>query len=67
MYLGIDISKLKEKKAYHTAKEISQQPNVWIESIKNMSEKSKEIKEFKDKFLQGQEHQLLQVRYVHHT
>ncbi len=51
MYLGIDISKLKEKKAYHTAKEISQQPNVWIESIKNMSEKSKEIKEFKDKFL----------------
>ncbi|WP_122638887.1 MULTISPECIES: SIS domain-containing protein [unclassified Romboutsia] len=51
MYLGIDISELKDKKAYHTAKEISQQPDVWVESIKNMSKKSNEIKQFKENFL----------------
>lgn len=51
MYLGIDISKLKENNAYHTAKEISQQPSVWVESIKNISKINNEIRQFKNKFL----------------
>ena len=51
MFLGMDKTLLESKKAYHTAKEISQQPQVWIKSIEIMSTNKDKIKKFKDRFL----------------
>ena len=51
MFLGIDKDSLEVQKGIYTAKEINQQPRVWIESINSMKSKRDEIKSFKDKFL----------------
>ena len=51
MFLGIDKDSLEVQKGLYTAKEINQQPRVWIESINSMKSKINEIKNFKDKFL----------------
>lgn len=44
--LGIDTETLKVCKGLNTAKEISQQPSVWVESIKNLYDNKYDIKKF---------------------
>lgn len=45
-YLTIDISTLRDKNAYWTAKEISQQPKVWRQAASNIQENIDEINSF---------------------
>ena len=51
MFLGIDKESLEAQKGLYTAKEINQQPRVWIESVNRMKLKKDEIIKFKQKFL----------------
>lgn len=48
--LGIDLETLKSCKGLNTAKEIAQQPSVWIEAINNLYDNKEAIKNFIDKF-----------------
>ncbi|WP_206483433.1 SIS domain-containing protein [Thalassotalea sp. G2M2-11] len=45
-YLTIDVANLKEKNAYWTAKEISQQPKVWREAQANVTKHKEAISAF---------------------
>ncbi|MBN2347976.1 MAG: SIS domain-containing protein [Bacteroidales bacterium] len=47
-YLGIPIVELAGKGAVNTAKEISQQPELWLSVLNELDEKRKEIKDFID-------------------
>ena len=46
MFLGIDKESLEVQKGLYTAKEINQQPRVWIESMNRMKLKKDEIIKF---------------------
>lgn len=45
-YLGFSFDELSEKKAYWTAREISQQPNCWKKAVEIVKEKRAEIDDF---------------------
>lgn len=47
-YLGIPIVELSGKGAINTAREISQQPELWLSVLNEVSKKRKEIKDFID-------------------
>ena len=47
-YLGISAAELSAKGAINTAKEISQQPEVWLSILNSIDKKRKEIKSFTD-------------------
>jgi len=50
--LNIDIDELKEKKAYWTAKEISQQPDVWRKTSSLVKAKQAELSSFLEPIMQ---------------
>jgi tagatose-6-phosphate ketose/aldose isomerase len=50
-YLNIDTKDLKLKGAYHTAKEISSQPEMWLKTYKRVRREKDQIKEFLGKAL----------------
>ncbi|MEI6894039.1 MAG: SIS domain-containing protein [Colwellia sp.] len=50
--LDIDVKELKEKKAYWTAKEISQQPAIWRETSSLVKAKQEEISSFLEPIMQ---------------
>lgn len=45
-YLGMDLSTLREKNAIHTAREISQQPDLWQEVWKEVDSRRPALKKF---------------------
>lgn len=49
--LGIDLDTLKSCNGLNTAKEIAQQPKVWIEAIHNLHDNKDYIKNFINNFI----------------
>jgi len=50
-HLGLDLRTLNEKGAFHTAKEIAQQPEIWISVWEMIYKNQSEINKFLDKVL----------------
>ncbi len=44
--LNVDIVSLKKNNAYYTAKEINQQPRLWLETVNILEEKRDEIQAY---------------------
>lgn len=51
-YLNIDTKDLELKGGYYTAKEISSQPEMWLQTYRRVNEEKKEIQEFLEKIIE---------------
>ncbi len=54
-YLGIDVEELKEKGAYHTAKEIESQPKMWLLTYDRIKGQKDALNQFLKKALEDSE------------
>ncbi len=54
-YLGIDVEELKEKGAYHTAKEIESQPKMWLLTYDRIKGQKDSLYQFLNKALEDGE------------
>lgn len=57
--LSIDTNALKDKKAYWTAKEIQQQPNVWLMAEKNIHKHQQQLSAFLEKILASENSRII--------
>ena len=62
-YLGMELSALTEKHAVHTAREISQQPDLWLEVWQGISEQRTELEEFMNVALRDSRRIILIISY----
>src|SRR5690606_25085137 len=53
-YLGLSLEELEARKAVHTAREIENQPDLWMETYLSFLEQKDEILKFIDKFQENE-------------